>query len=871
MREHNGTRTGKLFQPLPRWGIRLIMVFSLIAVAVGFWWGLSYQDRKLRKDFIENARVVSRAIDWRLIRELSASEADLASPAYRRIKEQMSRIHQAAPNNRFVYLLKQRPDGVVIILVDSEPPSSKDYSPPGQVYEEVSPAIRQVFADNRESAVGPVTDRWGTWISAIIPVTDPESGRTVALFGMDIDGRDWYWTLTQETAQSLALILLFVVPLAVYLIQRRRAEQELYDSEERYRMLFNEALVGICMADAKTGIIIDCNQAMADLTGRPIEHLIGAHQTSLHPPQKDNRPYSPTFLQHKDETMGTVLPDQLITASGEIREVEIKARAFAFHGRQVMLGTFNDVTERYRAETALRESKEHYQALYRLIRLMCDNVPDLIWAKDMDRRYIFANKAMCEIMLSAHDTQEPIGRDNTYFSERERSSHPEQPNWHTYGEIAINTDKEVMTTKNTGRFDELGYVKGKQLYLEVSKAPFWDEQGTMIGTVGCGRDVTKVKQLEEEHKKAEELLQHSEERLRRAEAMAHLGHWKLDLKTSIQTWSDEMYRIYGVTPEEFQPTYESIFQLVHPDDHAVRVRAYATVRQEGKTGFEYRVVRPDGEQRIISGTAEMQYDNSGEPEAMFGTVLDITELRLKESELHRKNAEMERFTYTVSHDLRSPLVTIKTFLGFLEQDLAANNPERVTQDVTYIQGAAEKMRRLLDDLIEMSRIGRIVTIPTCFSFREIVEQALVIVAGQIATLGVKVTVHEAELSFFCDRARLTEVWQNLLDNAVKYMGDQPEPRIEIGLSGTGRDTVFFVRDNGIGIAPEHGEKIFGLFEKLDSTSEGTGLGLTLVKRIVEMNGGRIWMESDGVGHGACFRFTLPDALTVQDDQEKGTL
>lgn len=871
MREHNGTRTGKLFRPLPRWRSRLIMAFGLIAVALGFWWGMSYNDRKLRVDFLENARVVSRAIDWRLIRELSASEADLASPAYRRIKEQMVGIHQAAPNNRFVYLLKQRPDGVVIILVDSELPSSKDYSPPGQVYEEVSPAIRQVFADNRESAVGPVTDRWGTWISALIPVSDPESSRTVALFGMDIDGRDWNRGVVQETLESLALILVFVAPLAVYLIQRRRAEQELYDSEERYRMLFNEALVGICMADTKTGIIIDCNQSMADLTGRPIEHLIGAHQTSLHPPQEDNRPYSPTFQQHKDEATGTVLPAQLITASGEIREVEIKARAFVFHDRQIMLGTFNDVTVRNRAEAALRESKEHYQALYRLIRLMCDNVPDLIWAKDIDRRYIFANKAMCEILLSAHDTQEPIGRDDSYFSERERSNHPGQPTWHTYGEICMHSDHEVMTTQHAGRFDELGYIKGTLLHLDVSKAPFRDEQGTMIGTVGCARDVTKVKQLEEEHRQAEELLRHSEERLRRGEEMGHLGHWKLDLRTSIQTWSDEMYRIYGVTPEEFQPSYESIFQLVHPDDHEARVRWYAMVRQEGKADFEYRVVRPDGEQRIISGTAEMQYDSSGEPETMFGTVLDITELRLKESELHRKNAEMERFTYTVSHDLRSPLVTIKTFLGFLEQDLAANDPERVTQDVAYIQGAADKMRRLLDDLIEMSRVGRIVPIPTCFSFREIVEQTLVIVAGQIATLGVKVTVHEAELSFFGDRARLTEVWQNLLDNAVKYMGDQPEPRIEVGFSGTGRDTAFFVRDNGIGIAPEHGEKIFGLFEKLDSRSEGTGLGLTLVKRIVEMNGGRIWMESDGIGHGSCFCFTLPDALTVQDDQEKGTL
>ena len=254
-----------------------------------------------------------------------------------------------------------------------------------------------------------------------------------------------------------------------------------------------------------------------------------------------------------------------------------------------------------------------------------------------------------------------------------------------------------------------------------------------------------------------------------------------------------MYHIYGVTPEEFQPSYESIFQLIHPDDHEARIRSYVTVRQEGKTNFEYRVVRSDGEQRIISGTAEMQYDSLGEAEAMFGTVLDITELRLKESELHRKNAEMERFTYTVSHDLRSPLVTIKTFLGFLEQDLTANDPERVTQDIAYIHGAADKMRRLLDDLIEMSRVGRIVNIPTQFSFQELVEQTLVIVAGQIATLGVDVTIQQAELSFFADRARLTEIWQNLLDNAVKYMGNQPEPRIEIGLSGTGRDTVFFVR------------------------------------------------------------------------------
>ena len=205
---------------------------------------------------------------------------------------------------------------------------------------------------------------------------------------------------------------------------RKQAEDELHDSEERYRMLFNEALVGICMADVETGVIINCNQAMAKLTGRPISELIGAHQSSLHPPQENSSLlFSPTFLLHKNEATGTVLPGQLITASGELREVEIKARAFAFRDRQVMLGTFNDVTERNQTEIALRESKEHYKSLYRLIRLMCDNVPDLIWAKDMDRRYIFANKAMCEILLGARDTQEPIGRGrHVLFRERARQT-----------------------------------------------------------------------------------------------------------------------------------------------------------------------------------------------------------------------------------------------------------------------------------------------------------------------------------------------------------------------------------------------------------------------------------------------------------------
>ena len=124
--------------------------------------------------------------------------------------------------------------------------------------------------------------------------------------------------------------------------------------------------------------------------------------------------------------------------------------------------------------------------------------------------------------------------------------------------------------------------------------------------------------------------------------------------------------------------------------------------------------------------------------------------------------------------------------------------------------------------------------------------------------GVHVALAE-NLPRYGDRARLVEVMQNLMDNAVKFMGDQPHPRITIGALGSDREglPIFFVQDNGHGIDPNYHERVFGLFNKLDAQSEGTGVGLALVKRIIEVHGGHIWVESDGIGHGTMFLFTLP--------------
>jgi len=225
-------------------------------------------------------------------------------------------------------------------------------------------------------------------------------------------------------------------------------------------------------------------------------------------------------------------------------------------------------------------------------------------------------------------------------------------------------------------------------------------------------------------------------------------------------------------------------------------------------------------------------------------------------ELESKNTELERFTYTVSHDLKSPLITITGFLGYLEEDATAGNIERVQHDSLRIKEAVGKMKLLLDELLELSRIGRLMNPPETVAFSDLVNEALTTVRGRLEARGVDVSLQPGLPEVRGDRQRLVEVLQNLIDNAAKFMGDQPVPRIEIGCQERDGEQVFFVKDNGIGIEPRFQEQIFGLFNKLNPSIEGTGVGLALVKRIIEVHGGRIWVRSY-LGEGATVYFTIP--------------
>lgn len=262
-----------------------------------------------------------------------------------------------------------------------------------------------------------------------------------------------------------------------------------------------------------------------------------------------------------------------------------------------------------------------------------------------------------------------------------------------------------------------------------------------------------------------------------------------------------------------------------------------------------------------------------EPNLLF-IVQDISDKKQAEAdrdhfveELEAKNAELERFAYTVSHDLRSPLVTIQGFLGLLRDDIRKGHLDSMETDMQRISAATRTMQRLLDEILELSRIGRVVNKPTDIDLVQLAHEARELVDGALTQAGTVVEIQPDLPAVWGDQRRMLEVLQNLLENAAKFMGDQADPRIEVGwrLDAIDQDafapnqqsTVFFVRDNGIGIAEPYREKVFGLFERLSNDIQGTGIGLALVRRILQVHGGNVWVESAGLGHGSTFCFSLP--------------
>ncbi len=304
----------------------------------------------------------------------------------------------------------------------------------------------------------------------------------------------------------------------------------------------------------------------------------------------------------------------------------------------------------------------------------------------------------------------------------------------------------------------------------------------------------------------------------------------------------------------------AIPDLVPPESFDTALNHFNSLKMNGFAYGELECLHKIGEKRWWSLDAVKLSETR-----FLCFVKDISERKRTEKTLHDKNTELESFTYTVSHDLKSPLITIQSYAGMIKKNMEAGQHASAQDDLKRIEDSALKMTTLLNDLLELSRVGKVMDMPSQVDMNHLIMDTLEQLAGTVTESQVKITLQSNLPTVRGDRKRILEVMQNLLENAIKYMGGQAEPRIEIGVRNEGKENVFFVYDNGKGIEERFHEKIFDLFSQLDSKSEGTGIGLALVKRAIEAHGGRVWVESDGAGKGSRFCFVLPDYVSDKSE------
>ncbi|KUK97032.1 MAG: PAS domain S-box protein [Methanothrix sp.] len=524
-------------------------------------------------------------------------------------------------------------------------------------------------------------------------------------------------------------------------------------------------------------------------------------------------------------------------------------------------GIIVDISERKEMEEALRESERFY-------RTIIEDQTDLICRFRPDGVITFANDAYYRYFGKTRE--ELIGQ--------------------TFMPLIPEEDQEMVRQKfsSLSRDSPLTSYEhrvvlpgGLVRWQRWTDRAIFDDSGELVEFQSVGQDITEKKKLDDE-------LRRAHKRLMDIIGFLPDATFVVDEDRRVIAWNRAIEDMTGVRKEEIigegdyayaEPFYGSkkpmLVDLIFSDDEDTASH-YDRVIKTGKDIFG-EVFAPTlygGRGSHLWAVASPLFDDEGRVVGAIESIRDVTERKRAEKmlqrahhelearvaertrELEAKNAEMERFVYTVSHDLRSPLVTIQGFLGFLKEDVRDRDVEKIDADIEMISDAVKNMDYLLQDTLRLSRIGRVANPPEAVPFGEIVRGALGLVSEMARSKGVEISTAEGWPILHVDRLRIREVLVNLIENGIRYSAGRPRPLVEVGWRKDDEETVFFVRDNGIGIDPGQQEKVFELFYKADPEGEGTGAGLAIVKRIIEVHGGRIWVESEE-GEGSTFCFTLP--------------
>ena len=381
--------------------------------------------------------------------------------------------------------------------------------------------------------------------------------------------------------------------------------------------------------------------------------------------------------------------------------------------------------------------------------------------------------------------------------------------------------------------------------------------------------------LREAVEKKTTALRESEGKLKEAQRLGRIGSWEYDLATKRIRWSDQVFELYGRDPALGSPSLEEEALYYKPETlKKLRDMANLAAKEGGSLFYDFQAELPDGSSPYFSGSVRAERDGSGKIVKLFGTVQDIAERKRAEKEIRKLNESLEEkvaerttqleeanknleaFTYSVSHDLRAPLRVINGFSGILIEDYGTMLDEEGRRICSIIGKNARNMGELIDDLLSFSHLGRASLNIGPTDMTPLVRSVFTEIASPAERGLIDFGVEELPVAA-ADPVLIKQVWANLLSNAVKFSAKKAKPEIRVGALMRNGEIVYSVRDNGAGFDMKYADKLFGVFQRLHSASEfeGTGVGLAIVKRIVNLHGGTIWAESEP-GKGAVFYFSL---------------
>ena len=554
---------------------------------------------------------------------------------------------------------------------------------------------------------------------------------------------------------------------------------------------------------------------------------------------------------------------------------------------ELAVGTSMNITERKSVQEAMRQSEERSRLLAALLRRMADNVPDMIWAKDLEKRYLFANRAFCRQLLNAADSDEPLGKTDMFFAQRERDSHPDDPQWHTFGELCQDSDAITLQHDGPSVFEEFGNLKGRLTYLDVHKAPFLDERGMVIGTVGSARDITERKQAEAElarHRQhLEELVEQRTTELLATEARATRilessadGLYGVDGESRITFINPAACQMLGYTAEQVMGRgAHDLFHHRRPDGSPYPA-AECTTCQGWLQGCDSRIGdetywHADGHAVPVTLASRPIIENG----QIIGAVVSVVDVSLQRAAIQAREQALiaaenlararSEFLANMSHEIRTPMNGV---LGFAQIGKRNHqDPEKARNAFEKILTSGKQLLGVVNEILDFSKIdaGKLQVEANEMSLGEVLEHALELVAERARVKGLALRLEKApDLPPTCigDPLRLGQILLNLLSNAVQFTATGG---VTLSAARQGRELLFRVTDTGIGMTADQLGYVFNPFQQADGSTTrkfgGTGLGLAICKRLVELMQGEIRVESTP-GAGSMFEVRLPYVRTA---------